>query len=720
MVSGFGLIILLVLVMYGVFSWETGQIASAYERSSRSIENSGLAEQQALNLRGKIRLLDDLENNIRLAVGAIQGAMLNNEVRINTGWTGEDDKSLVERFVMTNGLSISREIENGKEWQAEIASFDRAIQTALGEINQLWRPRHEGLGDGLGALKRTELNWTLKVANMLFVQSSLGELLYEDISETPLEEFKSGPLYAKFAAQVPELKTAVDNCLEANERLYRGVDELDNLAFSSRWDDARLYYRDVFPASIKTIMVELDNVINLENRILYQQDQAARVLETKLKPQAELLIAQLNEAKNQLGNVLLQSNSAVIEATTNVLLNNEKLAQQIRRIDRTAIIITLAVVVIGLICAFVTTGSLTRPLRQIVAMLKGMQQGELDRRLNFKRRDELGTMGRALDRFADDLKNEILSAFNHLGQGDFTFEAKGLIREPLVKVNAALNELMGTIRESGGQVLGSSERISATSKALALGANEQTMALQKLSENLDAVIRQAHENSKGAQSTSHLAQDLSLSAGSSQEQMQNVVGAMEGINAVSRNINKIMKVIDEIAFQTNLLALNAAVEAARAGQHGKGFAVVAEEVRALANRSGQAVKEIGQLIEGSQGRINCGVDLANKAALSIEEMARKVSGISGLADEIAEASSKQVAGIQEINRAIKEIDKVTQITTATADESAWSAEDLAGRAKDLDDVLGSLRLSSDHTKLMTAELIQLPFPDAAKTTLLRP
>ncbi|MBN1959284.1 MAG: HAMP domain-containing protein [Desulfuromonadales bacterium] len=427
----------------------------------------------------------------------------------------------------------------------------------------------------------------------------------------------------------------------------------------------------------------------------------------------ELLSAQLKNAQNQLNQLMAKSNLAVSKATEEVLTNNQKLSERISRIDQTAILITLAVVAIGLICAFVTTRSITRPLSQIIGMLKGMQEGQLDRRLNFKRSDEFGRVGQALDSFADDLKNEILSAFNRLGQGDFTFEANGLIREPLEEVNASLNELMGKIRHSGGQVMACSEQISATSGTLAQGANAQTDALKKLSDNLDEVIKQSHENSRGAQSTSHLAQELSIAAGSSQDQMQEVVEAMEGISTVSQNIHKIMKVIDEIAFQTNLLALNAAVEAARAGQHGKGFAVVAEEVRALANRSGQAVSEIGQLIDGTQIRISSGVYLANKAALSIQEMTRKVEQISSLSDEIAVASSRQVTGIQAINQAINQIDKVTQLTTATADESSWSAEDLAGRAKDLDDMLSSLRLNPNQTVWQSAIAIQLPAPDAA-------
>ncbi|MBN1959283.1 MAG: hypothetical protein JXQ81_03865 [Desulfuromonadales bacterium] len=277
--GGFGLIIFLVMVMYGIFSWETRQISSAYERSSRSIEESSLAEKKVNDLKRKVSALTELENKMQLSLGAVQGAMLSNKTKIESDWTAKSKKSPVEIFIKDTGESIGRDIKNGREWQETLVAGDQEIRAAIAEIDQLWRPRHEGLIDSLSALKRTELNWTLKVANMLFVQSSLGELLFEDISETPLEEFKSGSIYTEFASEVPELKTALEKTAEANKRLYNGVDELDNFAFSSEWEEARLYYRDVFPPNVKTIMVELDNVINLENKILYQQSQAARILD---------------------------------------------------------------------------------------------------------------------------------------------------------------------------------------------------------------------------------------------------------------------------------------------------------------------------------------------------------------------------------------------------------------------------------------------------------
>ena len=159
--------------------------------------------------------------------------------------------------------------------------------------------------------------------------------------------------------------------------------------------------------------------------------------------------------------------------------------------------------------------------------------------------------------------------------------------------------------------------------------------------------------------------------------------AINEINGSSKQIAKIIKVIDEIAFQTNLLALNAAVEAARAGEHGKGFAVVAEEVRNLAQRSASAAKDTAQLIEDSGKKVDAGVDLTKKVEASLKEIVKNVKKVTNLVNEIANASQEQSEGVGQVGQAISQMDQITQQNAANAEETASASEELSAQANSL-------------------------------------
>jgi methyl-accepting chemotaxis protein/methyl-accepting chemotaxis protein-1 (serine sensor receptor) len=170
---------------------------------------------------------------------------------------------------------------------------------------------------------------------------------------------------------------------------------------------------------------------------------------------------------------------------------------------------------------------------------------------------------------------------------------------------------------------------------------------------------------------------------------------MDGINASSQKISKIIKVIDEIAFQTNILALNAAVEAARAGEAGMGFAVVADEVRNLAQRCAQAAKDTADLIEDSIQRSNGGKAKVDQVAIAVRAITAESGKIKVLVDEINLGSVEQSRGIEQISRAITQMEQVTQSSAAGAEEGAAAAEQLNAQAETMKDIVGRLRIMVD-------------------------
>ena len=355
--------------------------------------------------------------------------------------------------------------------------------------------------------------------------------------------------------------------------------------------------------------------------------------------------------------------------------------------------IALAVLVF-VVCAIVLNGLILRPVRQLITMIKALERGDLTQRLKMKRRDEIGQMAQTMDGFADNLEHEILNAFEHLAQGDFTFLAQGLIREPLAKANAALNDSMGQVQLAAEQIAAGSEQISETSQTLSQAATEQASSLEQITSSMADMGSRTKQNADNAVQVNQLAEQARDVAGHGNSQMQDMVAAMAEINESAQDISRIIKVIDEIAFQTNLLALNAAVEAARAGQHGKGFAVVAEEVRNLAARSAKAASKTAALIDGAVSKAGNGTQIAQSTADALTNIVQSITKVTDLVGEITASSDEQSQGIAQIHIGLEEIDKVTQQNTSNAVQSAATGEQLAAQSAQMREMLAGFKLHS--------------------------
>ncbi|MBP7650287.1 MAG: methyl-accepting chemotaxis protein, partial [Phenylobacterium sp.] len=237
--------------------------------------------------------------------------------------------------------------------------------------------------------------------------------------------------------------------------------------------------------------------------------------------------------------------------------------------------------------------------------------------------------------------------------------------------------------------------IAGASDDLSRRTEQQAASLEETAAALDEITATVKKSADGASHARAVVQTAKTGAADGGEIVRQAVLAMGEIEKSSTQISQIIGVIDEIAFQTNLLALNAGVEAARAGEAGKGFAVVASEVRALAQRSAEAAKEIKALISASSTQVGSGVQLVGKTGQALEMLVAQVDEIDGLVGEIAASAKEQATGLNEVNAAVNKMDQVTQQNAAMVEESTAAAHALNGEAVELRRLMGDFRTGAD-------------------------
>ncbi|MET0518467.1 MAG: methyl-accepting chemotaxis protein [Burkholderiaceae bacterium] len=318
-----------------------------------------------------------------------------------------------------------------------------------------------------------------------------------------------------------------------------------------------------------------------------------------------------------------------------------------------------AATVLGVVVALLITRSVTAPLSQARRQTQQIAEGDLTGALQVEGRDELAALSRDLAEMQDKLSGTIAG-----------------VRHAAEQVRLASSEIA-----TGNQDL--SNRTEQAASSL-----EQTgAAMQQLSEGV-------RSNAEAARQADGLAQAASGVAGRGGALVQQVVQTMAEIQQSSHKIGDIIGVIDGIAFQTNILALNAAVEAARAGEQGRGFAVVASEVRALAQRSAQAAREIKTLISASSERVEGGSRLVDDTGSTMREVVESVQRVTQIIGEISGSSASQALTLGEIGQAVRQLDQMTQQNASLVEQSAAAAESLREQASELVQTVASFRLNA--------------------------
>lgn len=347
--------------------------------------------------------------------------------------------------------------------------------------------------------------------------------------------------------------------------------------------------------------------------------------------------------------------------------------------------------------------------RDIARVVEGALEGQFDARIERDITDPtLNTMRNNV--------NALMDAFDHglstigntleaLAAGDLRTpertELKGAFAALLSNLEATISrlaELVGDIQVTAGQIDHSTSEIADDSRSLSRRTESQAASLEETAATMEEMSSTIKNNATNAQAATDLSSSAAKQAKTGGEIVRDAVGAMSRIEDSSQKMSQIISVIDSIAFQTNLLALNAAVEAARAGNAGKGFAVVAAEVRTLAQRSGEAAKDIKELIDFSSSHVSDGVALVNRTGEALDAIIASISQVDSSIADITSMSREQAMGVDEISSTLSDMDGMTQQNAAMSEKSAARATQLSEKAASLAELVQFFRTSSGaHT-----------------------
>jgi methyl-accepting chemotaxis protein len=402
---------------------------------------------------------------------------------------------------------------------------------------------------------------------------------------------------------------------------------------------------------------------------------------------------------------------------------------------------------------------IAKPLVGLSKTMEVLAQGSVDVEVaGAQRKDEVGAMARSVQVFKDNalalrtaeaaqqrasaeteaerrrnqeaaeaaareqafVMEHIATGLNRLADGDLTYRVDAAFPQAYQRLQSDFNgaitqmeEAMRTIVHAANSIGSGSDEIASAADDLSRRSEQQAASLEETAAALDEIPATVKRSSAGAVEASRVVTSTRSDAERSAVVVRGAVDAMNQIEKSSQSISQIIGVIDEIAFQTNLLALNAGVEAARAGDAGRGFAVVAQEVRALAQRSADAAKEIKTLISTSSQQVSQGVSMVGQTGEALQAIVGKVSEIDGLVSEIAASGSEQATGLNQVNAAVNQMDQTVQQNAAMVEQSTAASHALKGEANGLMQMIGRFQVSGASAAVRSSTR---PAPPATQVT----
>ena len=470
--------------------------------------------------------------------------------------------------------------------------------------------------------------------------------------------------------------------------------------YDNYWNEVNnLKNRDIGVAAMQEIGITadeqamIDSMYALSNQLVPLEEQAMEQVQAG-RQDAAINYVYGDEYSNSIAkiNTLKESFLETLNART---------LREVESLNRTNLIIRIlmafALVMVGTFQVLSMKVIRKRILRPVIAVRDQMgelSQGNLSTEFPWEPdSSEIGMLIASIHETKRELKKyiqDIDSTLSQMAKGNMnlvvsdSYRGEFLpIQRALRQILDALNEALRHIHQTAQDVSNESERVSSGAQTLSEGAVRQASTVEELSAGIQDISGEVKHTSADANKARKFSMDAEVQLKVCCQKMDSLSTAISDISESSRQINGIIKTIEDIAFQTNILALNAAVEAARAGAAGKGFAVVADEVQRLASKSAESAKNITELIESSVQLVQYGTSLSNETTTALSMVVASAQQSSALVDKIAESAQQQSESLRQLTEGMESISGVVQTNAATAQESASSAEELHQQAEKL-------------------------------------